>query len=163
MTELWRLTPDRAGEWRDIVVEALNELQGLFASDWTEWIDRPEDDFRAVLARTDAWAAGRAAGLPLVVGRWEWHESRPRTAVLMAVYAGPAARGSGLAETLVRHLMNRAAAYADGMSLDVVATNRRALRFYHRLGFRPTGATILNPLGQQEVELAQPLARRLAA
>ena len=93
---LWRLTPADAGPWQRIMQGALAELQGLFASDWAEWIDRPQDDFRAVLERADCWAAGWAQGQPLAVGRWEALES-PSTATLMGVYALPAARGTGLA------------------------------------------------------------------
>lgn len=161
---LWRLTPADAGPWQRIMQGALAELQGLFASDWAEWIDRPQDDFRAVLERADCWAAGWAQGQPLAVGRWEALES-PGTATLMGVYALPAARGTGLAAALVRQLVARAAAQGHHrIQLDVVATNLRALRFYRRLGFAPTATPPLrNPLGLDELELALQLPRRLAA
>ncbi|WP_449042523.1 N-acetyltransferase family protein [Paracoccus sp. (in: a-proteobacteria)] len=161
---LWRLTPADTGPWQRIMQGALAELQGLFASDWAEWIDRPQDDFRAVLERADCWAAGWAQGQPLAVGRWEALES-PGTATLMGVYALPAARGTGLAAALVRQLVARAAAQGHHrIQLDVVATNLRALRFYRRLGFAPTATPPLrNPLGLDELELALQLPRRLAA
>lgn len=161
---LWRLTPADTGPWQRIMQGALAELQGLFASDWAEWIDRPQDDFRAVLERADCWAAGWAQGQPLAVGRWEALES-PGTATLMGVYALPAARGTGLAAALVRQLVARAAAQGHHrIQLDVVATNLRALRFYRRLGFAPTATPPLrNPLGLDELELALELPRRLAA
>jgi len=161
---LWRLTPADAGPWHRIMRGALAELQGLFASDWAEWIDRPECDFRAVLERADCWAAGWAQGQPLAVGRWEALDS-PDTATLMGVYAQPSARGAGLAAPLVRQLIAQAAAQGHHrIQLDVVATNLRALRFYHRLGFAPTATPPLrNPLGLDEIELALDLAPRLAA
>lgn len=161
---LWRLTPADAGTWHRIMRGALGELQGLFASDWAEWIDRPQDDFRAVLERADCWAAGRAQGQPLAVGRWEALDT-PGTATLMGVYALPQARGTGLAAALVRQLVAQAAAQGHHrIQLDVVATNQRALRFYHRLGFAPTASPPLrNPLGLDEIELALDLAPRLAA
>lgn len=161
---LWRLTPADAGPWHGIMRGALAELQGLFASDWAEWLDRPQDDFRAVLDRADCWAAGWVQGQPLAVGRWEALES-PGTATLMGVYALPPARGTGLAATLVRQLIARAAAQGHHrLQLDVVATNLRALHFYRRLGFTPTPTPPLrNPLGLEEIELALDLAPRLAA
>lgn len=161
---LWRLTPADTGPWQRIMRGALAELQGLFASDWAEWIDRPQDDFRAVLERADCWAAGWPQGQPLAVGRWEALEF-PGTATLMGVYALPAARGTGLAAALVRQLVARAAAQGHHrIQLDVVATNLRALRFYRRLGFAPTATPPLrNPLGLDELELALQLPRRLAA
>ena len=161
---LWRLTPADAGPWQRIMQGALAELQGLFASDWAEWLDRPQDDFRAVLERADCWAAGWVQGQPLAVGRWEVLDP-PGAATLMGVYASPQARGAGLAAPLVRQLVAQAAAQGhDRILLDVVATNQRALRFYHRLGFAPTATPPLrNPLGLDEIELALDLAPRLAA
>lgn len=161
---LWRLTPADASPWQRIMQGALAELQGLFASDWAEWINRPQDEFRAVLERADCWAAGWAQGQPLAVGRWEAFDS-PGTATLMGVYALPEARGTGLAAALVRQLVARAAAQGHHrIQLDVVASNQRALRFYRRLGFAPTATPPLrNPLGLDELELALQLPRRLAA
>lgn len=161
---LWRLAPADAGAWHRLMHGALAELQGLFAYDWAEWIDRSEDDFRVVLERADCWAAGWSHGLPLAAGRWEPHGC-PGVATLMGVYVQPSARGAGLAAPLVHRLIAQAAAQGHRrIQLDVVATNLRALRFYHRLGFAPTATPPLrNPLGLDEIELALDLPCRLAA
>ena len=142
------LTVDLIGEseweaWRELRLEALAEAPYAFGSTLAEARERDEEGWRAgfpaegkganFVGRVDGVAAGMCAvfllanepvGEPLLVSMW----------------LAPAARGTGLAEELVRaaekwcveHDLSR-------MLLDVVEDNQRAVRLYRRLGYLPTG------------------------
>lgn len=56
---------------------------------------------------------------------------------VVGVYVAPEHRGAGLAEALMRAAIEWAGERE--VRLDVHENNGRAARFYHRLGFRPTG------------------------
>ena len=80
------------------------------------------------------------------------------TALLVAMYVAPAARGNGIGERLVDAVV--ASARADGahrVRLHVVETNPVAERLYSRCGFVRTGATMRLPprpdLLEYEMEL----------
>ncbi len=63
----------------------------------------------------------------------------PGTCYLSRVAVRPEARGSGLAALMMSHWMKLVEArYDNGFSLHVDRSNARAIRFYHRLGFRDT-------------------------
>ncbi len=67
---------------------------------------------------------------------------------LLAVDA--AAEGQGVAAALVAAVEGWALAQGYRLlSLDVFATNQRALRFYERQGFRPESLQMVKPLGRQ--------------
>lgn len=155
---LWQLTPDRVGEWRDIRLDALANAPGIFVGDWADWRARPMADFLPVLEDSDCWAAGSMPGQPLAVARWGLHERIAGAGMLMSVYARPPARGTGMIDRLIAHLLTRAAAQVGQMRLHVAAHNHAAIRLYQRLGFsrtdRPAAA---NQAGIPEIEMQRPL------
>ncbi|SFB79844.1 GNAT family N-acetyltransferase [Streptomyces aidingensis] len=64
-------------------------------------------------------------------------------AQIVGVYLAPGHRGTGLAEQLMRAAVEWAAGRE--VRLHVHENNKRAARFYERLGFRPTGASRPDP------------------
>jgi ribosomal protein S18 acetylase RimI-like enzyme len=89
-----------------------------------------------------AWRAGVPVGLISAVdrtkpggpdGREHWE--------LVSMWVAPDARGSGVADLLVSALMDAVRVRnAERLSLWVATDNARALGFYLRFGFRPTGS-----------------------
>lgn len=155
---LWQLTPDRVAEWRGIRLAALKDSPGIFVGDWADWNTRPDADFLPPLTDSDCWAAGVYSGRPLAVARWAMHESVANAGFLMSVFARPEARGTGLMDRLIAHLISRAGGKADRMLLHVAAANRPAIALYERHGFRPTDrAPFVNESGRPEIEMARPL------
>lgn len=159
---LWRLTPDRAAEWRAIRLAAL--------ADTPEAFDLPADDpshgsladCAARLAQAEIWAAGERPGTPLAVAGWEpgWLPGTETTGWVSGVYALPDARGRGLVAALLARIADRAgAAGMVRLGLHVGQTNLPARRCYAAAGFVQLGAPFVNALGVTEIEMARPLRR----
>jgi ribosomal protein S18 acetylase RimI-like enzyme len=85
----------------------------------------------------------------------------PRTANLVGMWVDPTARGSGVADELVTHAIERAEREAcDSVSLHVTEGNVGAERLYRRHGFQRTGRTFWRERdGRTEVEMARPLRK----
>lgn len=65
---------------------------------------------------------------------------KPRhKALLYGMYVKAAARGSGAADDIMKRLIEAARGGVEIVTLTVVSTNFRALRFYERWGFRAYG------------------------
>ena len=68
--------------------------------------------------------------------------TRPKlahTGEIGAMYVRDAARGTGLADALLRAALDHAAGVVEQVQLTVNAQNPRAIKFYERHGFRPIG------------------------
>ena len=66
-------------------------------------------------------------------------KKRAHTGELGGLYVTPAARGTGLADALVRAVIELAATEVEQLSLTVNAENGSAIKLYERNGFRPIG------------------------
>ncbi|WBU55444.1 GNAT family N-acetyltransferase [Paracoccus sediminicola] len=169
--QLWRLTPDRAEEWRAIRLEALRSAPEAFGSSFDEWEERPLEDFAARLACCEMWAAGAAPGQPRAVASWERDISpaEPDLGWVMSVFVAPDARGQGLGDAILARLIRDAgAAGMTRMGLHVGQNNLAALALYARAGFIATGGPpMLNGRGNWEIEMRRmlrpPLRARLRA
>ncbi|MBG0801455.1 GNAT family N-acetyltransferase [Methylocystis sp. H4A] len=60
-------------------------------------------------------------------------------ALLYGMYVKAAERGSGVADAIMKRLIDEARGSVEIVTLTVVSTNFRALRFYERWGFRAYG------------------------
>jgi len=75
------------------------------------------------------------------VGGLAWSEGvkTRHKALLYGMYVKAAYRGSGAADEIMNRLIEEARARVEIVTLTVVSTNVRALRFYERWGFRAYG------------------------
>ncbi|MFV0294251.1 MAG: GNAT family N-acetyltransferase [Paracoccus sp. (in: a-proteobacteria)] len=164
---LWQLTPDRAGEWRRIRLEALQTAPEAFGSGIDEWRDRPLADFAQRLAGCEMWAAGPAPGNPQAVASWERDISpaEPDLGWVMSVYVSPKMRGLGLGDAIFAQLAGRAAlAGMTRLGLHVGQGNAQAQALYRRAGFVATdGPPMCNERGFWEIEMRRMLQRPLHA
>lgn len=128
--------------WRELRLEALAEAPYAFGSTLAEAQERDEEGWRAgfptdgkganFVGRLDGVAVGMSAVFLLADPAGE--------PLLVSMWLAPAARGSGLAEELVRAVEKWAVEHdLSRVLLDVVEDNLPAIRLYQRLGYVPTG------------------------
>ncbi|GAB3871662.1 GNAT family N-acetyltransferase [Kibdelosporangium lantanae] len=141
MSDVRPIGPDDWRTYRDIRLAALADAPMAFGSSLAREREFTESVWRRRLttARTFlGYVADKplavAAGLVLPDGDAE----------LIAVWAHPSARGTGLGEAVVRAVMTWAQAYPR-LWATVASTNPGAERLYARLGFERSGITQPNP------------------
>lgn len=140
--ELFEPHPDDWATYRELRLRALRDAPLAFLEKLSTaeglpeltWRDRiaPRDSRRVLAARDDE---GRWLGSMIVAT-----EDRV-DAWLVAVWVAPEARGTGLAERMLRDQVAwaRDVLGAQRLMLHVGGTNRRARAVYERVGFRATG------------------------
>lgn len=140
--ELFEPRPDDWAAYRDLRLRALRDaplafLEKLPAAEAlgeVEWRARiaPRDSRRVLVARDDAgaWLGSMIVYTDDRVDAW-----------LVAVWVAPEARGTGLAERMLRDQVAwaRDVLGARRLILHVGGTNPRARALYERVGFRATG------------------------
>jgi GNAT superfamily N-acetyltransferase len=154
-----------AAEWeilRDIRLAALNEAPYAFASTHEQEAGDGESQWRAraaSLAWFAAWRDGRPVG---IVAGWHRDGDPPDERHVISMWVEPAARGTGAADALISAVADWAVGQgARRLTLWAADGNPRAIAFYRRRGFLPTG--VRQPLpsnrGTMEAELALDLSR----
>jgi GNAT superfamily N-acetyltransferase len=172
-----RAHPDEWATVRDVRLAALADAPDAFASTLSRELARTEPQWRSRIRAWPwflAWHAGTPAGLVAAVpdqpasgpaaadrpaglpapGARAWH--------LVSMWVSPRVRGTGVAELLVRAVVDHAGAVgAPRITLWVVVGNARARAFYRRMGFTPTGRRQAYPRAGadalDEEELARPV------
>jgi len=136
---------------RALRLEMLADAPLAFIERLDEAVVRPHEAFRQSVAQRaegDAAAIFVAAADGRLVGQaggWT-PPGTAGTTVVFAVYLTPAWRGTGLLGRLVDAVAGwSVAAGRRVLELEVASTNHRAIRAYHRLGFRDTGQELRHP------------------
>jgi ribosomal protein S18 acetylase RimI-like enzyme len=134
------VTEDDWSAWRGLRLAALHDSPAAFGSTYDDWKDATESRWRQrlrgpnalnLVAEHDGSMIGMASGVP---------GDRPHTIELISMWVEPAARGTGVADTLIAAIEKWAAMRAEELWLAVVPTNERAIAFYARYGFTPVDA-----------------------
>ncbi|MBM7414481.1 MULTISPECIES: GNAT family N-acetyltransferase [Nocardiaceae] len=135
--ELRRVTADDWEAWRSLRLAALAEDPHAFGSTLADWQDAPECRWRDrlsipgaldLVAFDAAVPVGLASGVPDV--------DDPDSAELISMWTDPAARGRGIARSLITAIARWAAASgAVTLTLSVMSENVAARRTYERSGF----------------------------
>jgi ribosomal protein S18 acetylase RimI-like enzyme len=104
-------------------------VKALTTEQWTE-----------ALAR-GTWFGARKDGALVAIAAFTRPQSKKidHTGELSAMYVRAEARGSGIADALVRKIIERAVSEVDQIKLTVNADNACAIKLYERHGFRVVG------------------------
>lgn len=136
-----RLGPDDAPALRDIRLEALRLHPTAFSADPDIEGAFSLDEWRKRLAERvwfGGWADGALAGMNAYSAE-DYSAKTRHNGHLGAMYVRGPARGSGLADMLVRNFLDFAAGKVEQVILTVETKNARAIKLYERHGFRTIG------------------------
>jgi len=156
--KLRRLLPDDWAEFRALRLRALADAPDAFGSTTAEAERLTDGQWRHRLGSRMTIAA-ESGGTLVGVGAGTTEE--PPGAELVSMWVDPAWRGQGIGDALVRSVERWAIEQGfSRLRLWVAVGNRRAERFYSRLGFTRTGR--LQPMGKEagnrmELEMARQL------
>ena len=135
-----RLRASDAGSYRGLRLDGLRRHPEAFGAAWEDETDKPMDWFAARLEGGmvfGGWAAGALAG---VAGLMVPATAKLRhKGVLWGMYVQPGARGTGMAPTLVQHVIEHARGAVEEVLLTIAASNLAAARLYARFGFEQYG------------------------
>jgi GNAT superfamily N-acetyltransferase len=124
---------------RSLRLRALADAPYAFGSTFQREADLSEEDWRRRLAR-GPWFVAWEGQQPLGLVASFTPEEQPGWRELVSMWVDPSMRGTRAAADLVRAVLDwTAAGGAGGVSLWVADGKDRALRFYDRMGFTPTG------------------------
>lgn len=139
MAEIVRAGPDDWRRVRAVRLRALRDAPDAFWATAAEEAALSEAQWRERLALAATFLALRDGDdVGLAVGGPHWRE--PSDAGLTGMWVAGPLRGSGTATALIATVVAwaRVAGYRR-LRLEVADDNHRAVRFYERLGFVPTG------------------------
>ena len=162
MTEVRAVTPADWGILRDLRLAALKDAPHAFASTYEREAGLGESWWRDSvnsLAWFTAWQEGRPVGIVAGLRR---DDDPPDERHVISMWVEPAARGTGVADALILAVVGWAACQgAHRLTLWVADSSPRAIAFYRRLRFVPTGARQPLPSNPDvgEAELALDLSR----
>lgn len=139
--------PEDWADWRALRLEALGDTPIGFLQTVEQALAMDEPAWRRRMADVPCNVLVRQDGRPVAMASGKRYDG---TALLMAVYVTPDARGHGLLGLLVEAV----AAWAGGpLALEVHEDNARAITAYGRLGFVDTGERRPYPLGPDRDEI----------
>ena len=138
--EVRRLTESDARAYRDIRLEALEEYPETFQATYESAVDLP---LEAYAVRMQMYALfGGFAGDSLKGFLGFTPLRNPKIAhkgILWGMYIKPDTRGTGLAEAMIEAALAYARGHVEQVLISVIADNKRARRFYEKMGFEPYG------------------------
>jgi ribosomal protein S18 acetylase RimI-like enzyme len=137
-----RLSASDAIGFRDLRLDGLRAHPEAFGASWEDEAAQPLAWFADRLDRSTVFGGGPAGTSELsgIVGFYTLDNAKQRhKGVLWGMFVRPQARGTGLAPSLVAHVIEHARQVVEEVRLTVVATNTAAVRLYERAGFKPYG------------------------
>ncbi|WP_166354245.1 GNAT family N-acetyltransferase [Phytoactinopolyspora limicola] len=162
-----RVRDDEWREYRALRLEALKDSPLAFVEQYDDalaqpdrfWQDRVRRGAQDPLFSTFAAVLDGEGAANTFVGKTscfiDTDATDPVVAHVIGVYVSPSARGGQVAEKLMTRTVEWAYsdAGADRVRLFVLEDNTRALAFYRRMGFTPTGGTMSYPPDPRYTEL----------
>jgi ribosomal protein S18 acetylase RimI-like enzyme len=151
-----RLAPSQWQVYRGVRLAMLLDQPSAFGSTFAREVLFSDDEWRARANGAPIWLA-HAGELPVgAVTLFRYSDQAADEACLVAMWVAAHARGRGVADALVGALLQHAR--SEGLrrvTLDVAHANGRAIAFYERMGFTPTGreGTLAHDPGVSELEL----------
>jgi GNAT superfamily N-acetyltransferase len=167
---VWRVRPSVEADWRayrDLRLEMLVDTPIAF----TETLDHarlhPDEHWRARAANRGS--TSRLFAAVAEDGSWlgtmgGYQSAGMPNPLLVGVYVTPEFRGAdaGVTDALLDAVIDWAEGRGERLLLEVHEQNVRAILYYVRRGFEPTGVRVPYPLDRtaDELEMALPLAPR---
>ena len=136
-----RIGTDDAAIYREMRLEGLKTHPDSFGASWEDEIEEPDSWWTGRLESNTVFG-GWIGNSPLlgVAGFYVPHASKQRhKGVLWGMYVRPDARGTGLAASLLQHVIAHARLQVEEIRLTVMASNDAARRLYSAAGFQPYG------------------------
>lgn len=136
-------------------IESLQAARRQTDTQWQERASAMAGDSSVTLVADSGMDGSRLSGLMRVVLKQPQVGGRPLQAMLISVYVAPEHRGLGLADQLLGAASKAAHddLAAGILELGVHEDNQRAMAFYKRHGFAPTGASRPYPQDTSKREL----------
>jgi ribosomal protein S18 acetylase RimI-like enzyme len=135
-----QLTSADTKAYRDLRLEGLRLSADAFCSTWDEESARPVSFFTDWIAQRTmlgGFVEQQLCGIACL--RILGPETIPREGMINAVYVSEAFRGIGMARDLMDAAVTHARHQVDVVTLNVLASNTDALRFYEQYGFENCG------------------------
>jgi RimJ/RimL family protein N-acetyltransferase len=136
-----RLETEDAAIYREMRLEGLKDHPEAFGAAWDDEIEKPASWWTERLESNTVFG-GWIEGSPLlgVAGFYVLGAAKQRhKGVLWGMYVRPAARGTGLAASLLQCVIEHARPRVEEVRLTVMASNTAAHRLYSAAGFEPYG------------------------
>lgn len=135
-----RLVPADAEEVREARLEGLKLHPTAFSRDYEQDLRLPIEEWRKRLG-SRAWFGGFVGQELLGIAAFGPGDSSKTKHVgfLGGMYVREKARGTGMAEAIIRTLLDHAMKEVEQVQLTVNADNARAFKLYQRCGFREVG------------------------
>lgn len=152
------MTVDEWARFREIRVEMLTEVPDAFAEDLATVLAKTAADWRREMLVDDP-ARGRFFVAADAKGNWagimgcRLPEGRSPELVRVFVRREYRGRSAGVAEALLAAVESWAGGFGSSLRLLVHEGNHRAIAFYRRNGFVPTGRTIPFPGKPEQLEV----------
>ena len=161
-----RTTADDWQQVRDLRLEMLEDTPLAYGETLATGLTHGEAEWRSRGARGQAPHSVLLAAVDDETGEWVGtmggYLDAPGSPMLVGVYVRPSRRGkeAGVADALLDTVVEWARTEGSALTLHVHEDNARAVAYYRRRGFEPTGVTVpyvLDP-ASRELELRLPLA-----
>lgn len=134
--EVRLLKPADARLYREIRLEALQRSPEAFGSTFEHEGSQSEAYFEEALTKADVFGAFRETDILGMAGyRTQARAKHAHKGMLWGMYVRPATRGTGVAQDLVKAVLDHARERVELIQLTVVSENETAQRLYRSFGF----------------------------
>ena len=139
-TEIKQLEAANGAEYQTLFLEALRSAPAAFAADYDEESARSSGQIAERFRREvifGAFVGGRLHGIATFLQQMPL--KRRHVGMIWNMYVSEQQRGTGLAETLFKHVLETASRKVEQLELYVAVDNPRGRKFYRKFGFESYG------------------------
>ena len=139
-TEIRQLEAANGAEYQALFLEALQSAPAAFAGDYDEELGRSSEQIADRFRREvifGAFVSGRLRGIATFLQQMP--PKRRHVGMIWNMYVSEEQRGTGLAHSLFRHVLDAASLQVDQVELYVALDNSRGRKFYRKFGFESYG------------------------
>ena len=139
-TEIRQLEAANGAEYQALFLEALKSAPTAFAADYDEESARSSEQVGERFRREEIFGGFVSGGLHgIATFLQQIPLKRRHVGMIWNMYVSEEQRGTGLADTLFKHVLEAASVRVDQVELYVAIDNPRGRRFYQKFGFESYG------------------------